>query len=203
MNPDDDTLWTEAHNRHKERFEQSLLYEEDDLGAVVRAQVFVEYYLRRCIEAACRDKSRLTQGVTWNRVHFETRLELAMALGLELDVKTLDALGFLAKLRNRLAHRVGEDLEEAQGRGLLGRLSQRMQADLVKLRQPEDDWHWDFRTALFLLVQRVRIETAMHKARWDQAKALVKDSWELKPQSPADIARQILELTDKNVSGDD
>ena len=63
----EDSFWADGHAKHRESFTSSLLDRGDDLAAVVRAQVFVEYYLKEAIESALLDKAALGRDV-WDYV---------------------------------------------------------------------------------------------------------------------------------------
>jgi hypothetical protein len=79
-------------------FIQSLS-SEDDLGAVVRGQVFVENYLEQIIKARLPNPDK----INWDQVALAMRLQLATALGAIPDTMA-PALKKLAELRNDFAH---------------------------------------------------------------------------------------------------
>jgi len=164
----EDSFWADGHAKHRESFTSSLLDRGDDLAAVVRAQVFVEYYLKEAIESALLDKAALGRDV-WDYVlNFEVRLKLFRAVGGEVTNDLAWRMKRLAVLRNRLAHTLGASVAEQEAVEFMSRLNNAQKAGLSAMEWPKDGWQRDFRIALWLHVVDVRFACAVLKVRCEK-----------------------------------
>jgi len=79
---------------------------EDEVGCIIRAATYVEYYLEQIITRHLMHPNE----VVWAGLTFQRRLEMAVALG-DLKPSMKGPLRMLARARNRLAHQPGSDVE--------------------------------------------------------------------------------------------
>jgi hypothetical protein len=163
---DEKPFWTKEHGRHREQL-QKALFADDDLGAVVRAQVVVEYYLQGAIEAALYNKDAIRSRAWKDDLTFTVRVQLFQALGAKADANKVKALRKLSEIRNKLAHNIASEVAEQDAKDFIGALTEHQRDAIVKQRQPRDTWKNDFRAALFFHVVDVQIETAVLRNRYD------------------------------------
>jgi len=100
-------LWSE-HFEGNDRFAAFMadISGEDEVGCIVRAATYVEYYLEQIITRHLMHPSE----VVWPSLTFQRRLELALAMG-DLKLAMKGPLRMLARARNRIAHNPGAQLE--------------------------------------------------------------------------------------------
>jgi len=94
------------------RFLTSIL-SEDDLGAIIRAHIFIEAKLLRLIEKGLAKPG----AVKLTRVPFEVKVGLAIAVG-SVPESLRSALLHVNALRNRLAHDIHKPVTEADALAL-------------------------------------------------------------------------------------
>lgn len=100
-------------------FEQFIqdLFREDDLGAVVRVHIQIEYQLNEFIRKALKYPKRIEK----SHFDFSQSVDLALALGLREDLGSpLKAMG---TLRNRFAHKLETRLDQSSVTNLYETLS--------------------------------------------------------------------------------
>lgn len=169
---DEEPFWPEEHNRHREQL-QKALFADDDLGAVVRAQVVVEYYLQGAIKSALYDKEAIKSRTWKDDFTFNVRVQLFQALGAKVDANKLKTLRKLSEIRNRLAHSIASEVTEQDVRDFIGALTEHQRGAIVRQRQPGDTWKNDFRAALFFHVVDIQIETAILRNRYDTLRPVI------------------------------
>jgi hypothetical protein len=109
------------------------IVDEDELGAVVRAHIFIEAQVNALIDGLVVEPDKLP------RLHFEQRVRLMIALGVseELSKPLLE----LAQIRNAFSHRLDTHLNEGivdkwlacfsqSHRSLIDQVIQRTSADM-------------------------------------------------------------------------
>lgn len=89
------------------------LFNEDDLGCVVRGQTLVDHTLRQLIAAHFAPDVDGDKVVNWRYVGFTLRLELATALG-ELPKELLPPIRALNEMRNDFAHGFNATLSDSR-----------------------------------------------------------------------------------------
>jgi hypothetical protein len=87
---------------------------EDEVGCIIRASTYVEYYLEQIIT---RHLLHPTE-VVWPGLTFQRRLELSLALG-DLKPSMKGPLRMLARARNRIAHNPGVEVESEDVRRIV------------------------------------------------------------------------------------
>jgi hypothetical protein len=172
-----DSYWAEGHAEHREAFTQSLLDRGDDLGAVVRAQVFVEYYLQAGIESALKDPTALGSRAWSDYLGFEPRLRIFRALGGELSDDLCKRMRKLAETRNRLAHNIGASLPEQDARAFMSLMNATQNLVLTGMSQ-ETNWQRAFRIALWIHVVDVRFASLVLKRRYDHLRPMIAEQFQ-------------------------
>jgi hypothetical protein len=160
-------FWAKGHAKHRESFTSSLLDRGDDLAAVVRAQVFVEYYLREAIESALIDKAALGRSVWNSALTFDVRLKLFRAVGGELTDALAWRIKRLGEIRNQLAHTLGASVAQEAAVEFMSHLNAAQKAGLSAMEWPRDGWRREFRIALWVHVIDVRFACAVLKTRYE------------------------------------
>ena len=94
------------------------LQSEDELGAVIRAHLYIESYLIQLIEKLIPDQEHLDN----MRLNYSQRIDLALALG--LIPRFGPPLRILGKIRNDFAHRLDAKLSKKHVTDLYGALDQ-------------------------------------------------------------------------------
>jgi hypothetical protein len=82
------------------------LFAEDELGLVVRAHIYIEASLNDFIAV------RVVKPEELPRLHYESRLRLAVALGLNKEL--FQSLKLLGDIRNSFSHNVSATLSDAR-----------------------------------------------------------------------------------------
>jgi hypothetical protein len=81
----------------------NALLGEDELGVIIRAHIFIEAELDKCLKARLKNVDALGDGL-----EYQMKVRIALAAGLRANLQQpLNALG---KLRNKFAHRLGMTL---------------------------------------------------------------------------------------------
>jgi hypothetical protein len=79
-------------------------------GACPAGHLYVEAVLIKQIEAVAVDKTAIKD---WTRLGFSTKVQLAAALG-AVDAADVAGINALNKLRNKFAHKCGDEADEAR-----------------------------------------------------------------------------------------
>lgn len=118
VNPDDKTPGYIRDLPPEERRLWKALAHEDDLGAVIRTQTFLESYVERLLRRHFLDESAK---VNIRGIQYSIRLQLLHALH-ELDEDLVRSLLVLEKLRDKFAHDPQMEMSEELHRQLIDSL---------------------------------------------------------------------------------
>lgn len=116
----------------------SDLQREDELGAVIRAHIFIEHYVDAIIELLVPYPENLKP----LNLDFDGKLSLITALGVKPEVKK--PLSVLGKLRNKFAHRPNYKLDESEVNNLYKSLRskdrERLNQDYLNIIKSKPDY---------------------------------------------------------------
>jgi len=98
----------------------AALFREDALGAVIRAQIYVEHELIEYV------KSRVSSPEAFQRADFQFNRLIRLCVALGLPDRFVRPLNALAKIRNEFAHRLGTKLDDKRVNEFVGSFSPEM-----------------------------------------------------------------------------
>jgi hypothetical protein len=127
------------------------LNSDSPLEVLLRGHLWIEQELVAAISAALRDPEQLEPG--GQHLSFPVRVRLAAALGM---IRPPEVGGYLAlnRLRNRVAHRLGSDIQPSDARDLLnaiGRNARNVYDAVMAEEGREPDWLHSLRFTLAVL----------------------------------------------------
>ncbi len=97
----------------------SDLQREDELGAVIRAHIFIEHYVDQIIEMLTPYPEHLKP----LKLDFDGKLHLMTALGVKPEIRV--PLSVLGKMRNKFAHRPNYQLNVSEVNNLYNSLNEK------------------------------------------------------------------------------
>ena len=169
-------MFTKEHALYRDRFRESLLNMGDDLAAVIRAQVMIEYYLQMAIEGALVNKDKLKARAWKEHLTFEIRVQLFQAIGATCSEFTLASPRALGKIRNDLAHTLATEVTEEQAVSFIETISPGGRTAMSALREAGDTWREDFRRALWMHIVEVQCDAHILKKRYDGVRPTIAEA---------------------------